>query len=417
MTQYTYTAFDRRSGRKQRGVIQVANRAQAALLLKSRGLALTELEIAAEVSVRAPDASEQRPPRRRWLALGGGVSRQSLMLFTRQLATLVNAGMPLTRGLEVLQRQERNPRFKSAMGELAAVIGSGGTLSDGLLQHPGIFDPLYINMVKAGEAGGGLAAVLDRLAQFIEKTERLKARVKTAMIYPVIIMAVAGAILSGLMLFVVPKFEQIFSGLLRGQPLPALTRGLLGVSNVIRDHLLVTLGVGVLLWLVFRLGRKTTPGVRVVDWVVIKAPVLGDLMLKAAIARFSRTLGSLLTSGVPILEALTITRTTCGNVHVAAALEHVHDRIKQGDSIARPLEATAIFPGMVMGMVQVGEETGALPAMLGRIADTYDEEVDNAVAGLTSVIEPVMIVLMALVVGVIVIALFLPIVSVIQHLQ
>jgi type IV pilus assembly protein PilC len=262
-----------------------------------------------------------------------------------------------------------------------------------------------------------LGAVLERLAHSLEKTERLKGRVQTAMIYPMVIMAVAGGILTVLMIFVVPKFEQIFSGLLKGQPLPALTRSLLAASSVIREHCWLTMSAGIMAWLLVRALQRTAVGRRVSDRAVLQVPVLGDLLLKAMIARFARTLGSLLTSGVPILDALMIARASSGNVHVAAALAHLHDRIKQGDSIARPLEATAIFPGMVTGMIQVGEETGALPAMLERIADTYDDEVDNAVAGLTSVIEPVLIVLMALVVGVIVIALFLPIVSVIQHLQ
>ena len=411
MKHYTYTAINRGTGRKQRGVIQGSSRGEVTGLLRSRGLALTDLaQVAAGPEV-------PRPKRRSWPGLGRSPRRKDLMAFTRQLATLVNAGLPLTRGLEVLQRQERNPGFRGIMAELVEVIGAGGTLSDGLLRHRRLFDPLYINMVKAGEAGGALGAVLERLAHSLEKTERLKGRVQTAMIYPVVIMAVAGGILTGLMLFVVPKFEQIFSGLLKGQPLPALTRGLLMASTFIRTHCWLTLGAGVVVWVMARSLQKTVPGRRAWDRALLRAPVLGELLLKAMVARFARTLGALLTSGVPILDALTIARATSGNIHVSAALGQVHDRIKQGDSIARPLAATAIFPGLVTGLIQVGEETGALPAMLGRIADTYDEEVDNAVAGLTSVIEPVMIVLMALVVGVIVIALFLPIVSVIQHLQ
>jgi len=338
-------------------------------------------------------------------------------VFTRQLATLVNAGMPLMRSLEVLGRQERNATFRRILGQLGGTIGSGGTLSDGLQQHARIFDPLYRNMVKSGEAGGALGPVLERLAGFMEKSDRLKSRVQTAMIYPVIIMAVAGTIVSVLMVFVVPKFEQIFSGLLRGQPLPRLTRTLLDASKLVSGHLGMTLGACILGWTAFQLLRRTRWGIRSIDWLFIRLPVLGELVLKSAVARFARTLGSLLASGVPMLEALAIGRDTSGNVHIAAAVDHVRDQIKQGAGMAGPLEETGIFPGMVTGMIQVGEETGALAGMLGRIADTYDEEVDNAVAGLTSVIEPIMIVVMALVVGVIVIALFLPIVGIIQHLQ
>ena len=419
MPKFTYTAIDSGTGRERHGTIEGPSRGQVSAALKNHGLALTALEVERPKPSRAfPFRPRiQNPPaaaRKRW---GRPVSRKDLTVFTRQLATLVNAGMPLMRSLEVLRRQERSAVFAQVLGELAGVIGSGGTFSDGLGRHPGIFDPLYLNMVKAGEAGGALGQVLARLAGFMEKSDRLKSRLKTAMIYPVIIMAVAGAIVSVLLVFVVPKFEQIFGGLLRGQPLPRLTQMLLDASNFLRGHIGLTLGACVLGWVAFRLAGKTRPGVRCMDGLFIRLPVLGDLALKAAVARFTRTLGSLLASGVSILEALAIGRNTCGNVHIAEAIGHVHDQIKQGASMARPLEETGVFPGMVTGMIQVGEETGALAEMLERIADTYDEEVDNEVAGLTSVIEPIMIVLMALVVGVIVIALFLPIMSVIQHLQ
>jgi type IV pilus assembly protein PilC len=259
--------------------------------------------------------------------------------------------------------------------------------------------------------------VLERLARFMEKAERIKSKVKSAMTYPLIVVALAVGIVAALMVFVVPKFEQIFSGLLKGQPLPALTRFVMGLSYFVQHNIVVSVIVLVALYVLFQIFRKTRFGERVLDWLAIKLPVLGDLFLKAAIARFTRTFGTLLASGVPILQALIITRDTSGNVHVAAAIDVVHDRVKEGDNVARPLESTAIFPGMVTSMIEVGEETGALPDMLTRIADTYDEEVDNAVAALTSIIEPFMIVFLALMVGTIVIALFLPIVSIIQHLQ
>jgi len=301
--------------------------------------------------------------------------------------------------------------------DLAEAIRSGGNFSDGLLQHPGIFDRLYVNMVKAGEAGGVLDIVLERLARFMEKAERIKSKVKSAMTYPIIVMTLAVGIMAALMVFVVPKFEQIFSGLLKGQPLPALTRFVLGVSYFFKHNIVLTLGLFFAACVAFLVFRRTRAGARTLDWLVLKLPVLGELFLKAAIARFTRTFGTLLASGVPILETLIITRDTSGNVHVSEAIDIVHDRVKEGDNVARPLESTAIFPGMVTSMIEVGEETGALPEMLSRIADTYDEEVDNSVAALTSIIEPLMIVFLALVVGTIVIALFLPIVSIIQHLQ
>lgn len=348
--------------------------------------------------------------------LGRPVTAKGLAVFTRQLATLVKAGLPILRSLEVLARQEKRPAFKNVIDRIADTIRSGGTFSDGLAAHERVFDRLYINMVRAGEAGGVLDTVLERLSVFMEKAQKIAGKVKAAMIYPAIILFVATAIVAVLMVFVVPKFQDIFSGLLKGQPLPVLTQRLLDVSNFLKGHYLVALGGIVALAVTWRLFAGTRLGRRVVDRALIRMPVLGDLFLKTAIARFSRTFGTLLASGVPILQALIITRDTSGNVHVAAAIDVIHDRVKEGDSVARPLESTAIFPGMVTSMIQVGEETGALPDMLTRIADTYDEEVDNAVAGLTSIVEPVMIVFMALVVGLIVIALFLPLVSIIQHL-
>jgi type IV pilus assembly protein PilC len=375
-------------------------------------------------SLRPPaSGGAARPPavtargRRRGISFGRPVNAKGLAIFTRQLATLVKAGMPILRSLEVLARQEKRPAFKRVIEEIADTIRAGGNFSDGLAAHEKVFDRLYVNMVKAGEAGGVLDTVLERLAVFMEKAQRIAGKVKSAMVYPIIIVCVATAIVSLLMIFVVPKFQEIFAGLLKGQPLPQLTQTLLTVSNFLKDHVIVAAIAGAALYGLFVACGKTRFGRRAIDGALIRLPLLGELFLKAAIARFTRTFGTLLASGVPILQALIITRDTSGNVHVANAINVVHDRVKEGDSVARPLEATAIFPGMVTSMIEVGEETGALPDMLARIADTYDEEVDNAVAGLTSVIEPIMIVFMALMVGTIVIALFLPLVSIIQHLS
>ncbi|MDB6170192.1 MAG: type secretion system protein [Verrucomicrobia bacterium] len=351
------------------------------------------------------------------LAIRPVASRQTLRSFTRQLASLVKAGMPLARGLQVLARQERNPRFQGVLHELFAAIEAGATFSEALGRHPRIFGRLHVNRVRAGEAGGALATVLGRLADFLEKNERLRNRVKSAMVYPAVILSVAGAILALLMTFVVPKFEQIFAGLLKGQPLPAPTQWLLGASHLVGGHIMLTLGGAAAAGYAFVLWRRTPGGVRMFDAWRMRAPLVGELAVKAAAAQFSRTLGSLLMGGLPLLEALAITRATAGNIHVADALGRVHERIKQGEGIAVSLEATGIFPEMVAGMIQVGEETGALAEMLERVADAYEDEVDAAVAGLTALVEPVLIVLMALAIGGIVIALFLPIVSVIQHLQ
>ena len=356
-------------------------------------------------------------PRRRGFSFGSAVNEKGLTVFTRQLATLVKAGMPILRGLEVLGRQEKRKAFRQVIEDCADTIRSGGNFSDGLGAHGKTFDRLYVNMVKAGEAGGVLDTVLERLSVFMEKAMKIRGKVTSAMVYPAIISCVAGGIMIILMVFVVPKFQEVFFTMLKGKPLPWLTSVVVAIANAMRDNLIMVIGTlagaGFLGWLF----KRSAFGTKILHWLLLKVPVIGDLFLKASIARFTRTLGTLLASGVPILQALIITRDTSGNVHVANAINVVHDRVKEGDSVAKPLESTRIFPGMVTSMIEVGEETGALPDMLVRIADNYDEEVDNAVAALTSIIEPVMIVFMAVGVGVIVIAMFLPMVELIKSLS
>lgn len=427
MPKFTYTAIESASGKEKKGTVEGATAEQAANDLKAMGLLPTSLTAEggakpvkkdarkiASPTLSADAGATTRRKKKSGFTFGRVISTAGLTLFTRQLATLVNAGMPIMRSLETLGRQEKNLAFKEVVESLVENIRSGGNFSDGLLQHPKVFDRLYVNMVKAGEAGGVLGTVLDRLAKFMEKAEKIKGKVKSAMTYPVIIVFVAVAIVSALMVFVVPQFEKIFQGLLKGQSMPALTLAVIGVSNFIKHNILVTIGLMAVAYYAFKAFRRTKKGTDIVDWFLIKSPAIGPLFLKASIGRFTRTLGTLLASGVPILQALLITRDTSGNVHVANALNLVHDRVKEGDNVAKPLESTKVFPDMVTSMIEVGEETGALPEMLNRVADTYDDEVDNAVAGLTSIIEPVMIVFMAVVVGTIVIALFLPIIGIIK---
>ena len=362
----------------------------------------------------AAGAKRRRPSN---LTLGRVISRKGLAVFTRQLCTLTRAGVPLVRALEILGRQEKNATFREVLAALATAIRSGGSFSEGLRSHPRVFDRLYVSMVKAGEAGGVLTLVLERLANFTEKSARIKARVTSALVYPSIIMMVAGAIVSALMVFVVPKFQGIFASVLKGQPLPPLTQTVIDCSNFIRYHAGMALGLIIGFVVAINLVGRTSVGARAIDWLLLHAPPLGDLFLKAAVARFARTFGTLLASGVPMLPTLLITRDTTGNRCIAAAIATVHDRVKTGDGVAATMEATRIFPAMVTGMIEVGEETGALPEMLGRVADTYEEEVDQTVNALTTLIEPVMIVLMAFMVGTIVIALFLPIIRIIQLLS
>ena len=432
MTKFTYSAIETGSGKETKGIVESASPEQASAELKAMGLIPTSIAIeGSSVKPGSPAKKEVRksaagvaktevaPAKKKksGITFGRIVNNAALTVFTRQLATLVNAGMPIMRSLETLGRQEKNLLFKEVIDSLVENIRSGGNFSDGLLQHPKVFDRLYVNMVKAGEAGGVLGTVLERLARFMEKSEKIKGKVKSAMTYPVIIVFVAVAIVGALMVFVIPQFEKIFAGMLKGQSMPALTLAVLAFSNFVKNHILITIGLGVVGYFAFKAWHKTRNGTRAVDWLLLNAPGMGPLFLKSSISRFTRTLGTLLASGVPILQALLITRDTSGNVHVADALNLVHDRVKEGDNVARPLDSTGVFPTMVTSMIEVGEETGALPEMLNRVADTYDDEVDNSVAGLTSIIEPIMIVFMAVVVGTIVIALFLPIVKIIQSLQ
>jgi type IV pilus assembly protein PilC len=422
MPTFAYSAIEASTGKEKKGTLDSASVESATAALKAQGLIPTGVsESGAKPAKKEPPkaapAAAAPAKKKGGMSFGRVVSIANLTVFTRQLSTLVNAGMPIMRSLETLARQEKNLRFKVVIEGLADTIRSGGNFSDGLLQYPKIFDRLYVNMVKAGEAGGVLGTVLQRLSMFMEKAQKIKGKVKSAMMYPIIIAGVAVAIVGALMVFVIPKFQEIFTSMLKGQSMPGLTLAVLAISNFIKNNLVWTALIAVALYFAFMAFKNTRFGTRILDWLMIHMPAFGPLFLKAAIGRFTRTLGTLLASGVPILQALIITRDTSGNVHVADALSVVHDRVKEGDNVAKPLGATKIFPNMVSSMIEVGEETGALPDMLNRIADTYDEEVDNAVGAITSIIEPIMIVFMAVAVGTIVIALFLPIIKIIQTLS
>jgi type IV pilus assembly protein PilC len=345
------------------------------------------------------------------------VKPKTLMIFTRQLATLIDAGLPLLRGLGVLAKQERDSVFQNTINKLAESVQDGSTFSEGLERHPRIFNGLYVNMVKAGELGGVLDLVLSRLAEFQEKAQKVKNKVAAALVYPVIVLLLAVAILTFLLIFIVPKFETIFHDMLGDKPLPAITLFVIGVSDFMQKHWAVLLGVVVIAFAGSKFAARTRAGRAVIDKIKLRAPLFGDLIRKTSISRFSRTLGTLVTSGVPILQALDITRETAGNTVIARAISQVHDSVKEGETIVQPLEASGAFPPMVISMIDVGEETGQLPEMLLKIAEVYDDEVDNSVAALTSLLEPIMIVLLALIVGTIVIALFMPLVSIISGLQ
>jgi type IV pilus assembly protein PilC len=427
MPKFNYVAMDAR-GKETKGTLEVTNQNEAITRVKEMGLFPTKIVETEKVKAEKKSKTAAKSPKSgkgkkgqmnisiSIPGLGGKVKSKVLTTFTRQLATLVDAGLPLLRGLRVLERQERNPTLKRIIGELALSIEGGSTFSEGLAQHPKVFNRLFVNMVKAGELGGVLEVVLARLSEFMEKAQKIKGKVKAAMFYPVAVLIVATVILGILTVIVIPKFKEVFAGLGEGRPLPGFTLFVLGVSDTIRNHFIMTSIAVASLVVIFMLFVRTKFGRRIFDKFKLKMPVVGPVVSKIAISRFTRTLGTLVSSGVPILQALTIVKETSGNVIVANAVGAVHDSVKEGETITAPLEASGVFPPMVISMVDVGEQTGALPEMLLKISDNFDDEVDNAVAAMTSLLEPIMIVFLAVVVGSIVIAMFLPLIDLMNNL-
>src|SRR6266446_2346475 len=425
MPKFNYVAMDQH-GKETKGTLEVASQNEAIARVKEMQLYPTKI---VEIEKTREKTERKARPTGKAAKKGGGMNIQIkipglsgkvkskvLTAFTRQLATLVDAGLPLLRGLRVLEKQERNPTLKSIIGELALSIEGGSTFSEGLAQHPKVFNRLFVNMVKAGELGGVLEVVLARLSEFMEKAQKIKGKVIAAMFYPVAVLVVATAILIILMVKVVPAFKQVFEGMLEGSALPAFTRLVLGISEIIKDHIVYTMAGVAVFVVIFMLFIRTKFGRHAWDKFKLKVPVVGPVVNKVAISRFTRTLGTLVSSGVPILQALTIVKETAGNVIIGNAVSSVHESVKEGETITAPLEASGVFPPMVISMVDVGEQTGALPEMLLKIADNYDEEVDNAVAAMTSLLEPIMIVFLAIIVGSIVIAMFLPLIDLMNNM-
>ena len=426
MPKYNYVALDAR-GNETKGSIEVGSQNEAIGRVKEMGLFPTKItesekeEKAAKKSKTAKAAPKPKSGKKGGMQINikipgfGGVKPKVLTTFTRQLATLVDAGLPLLRGLRVLEKQERNANLKSILGQLATSIEGGSTFSEALAQHPKVFNKLFVNMVKAGELGGVLEVVLKRLAEFSEKAQKIKGKVKAALFYPIAVLIVAIGIMVLLMTFVVPKFKDVFGGM--GITLPGFTVFVLAVSDLIRNNILATMGAVAVFVVLFLLFIKTKFGRRIWDKTKLVMPPTGQVVSKVSISRFCRTLGTLVSSGVPILQALTIVKETAGNVIIASAVAKVHESVKEGETITAPLESSRVFPPMVISMVDVGEQTGALPEMLLKIADNYDEEVDNAVAAMTSLLEPIMIIFLAVLVGSIVIAMFLPLIAMISNLS
>lgn len=428
MAKFQYIALDG-AGQEQRGTIEAGDRASAIAAIRANGLFPSAI---GEVKGASAPARKGAAPAKGAAKKGvgskqinikmpkflmGRVKQKDLTGFTRQLATLVNAGLPLMRCIDVLKKQKMAPAMMDCLNGISEGIAGGATFSESLTAYPKVFDNLYVNMVKAGEAGGVLEVVLNRLAEFAEKAQKIKNKVKGAMIYPSVVLVAAVGITAFLLVAVIPKFQQVFNDILGGQSLPAITEFVMGASEFVQHNgLQIAAGVAAFVVL-YKMFGKTKFGAYQLDRLRLGFPVTGTLVKRTAIAQFSRTLGTLLSSGVPILQALVIVRDTTANGVVRRAIQSVHDAVKEGESMTDPLASSGVFPPMVVSMVQVGEETGQLPDMLTRIANTYDDEVDNAVAGLTAAIEPALIIFLAVVVGTIVIAMFLPMIKIISSVS
>jgi type IV pilus assembly protein PilC len=426
MATYAYEAVTG-TGAKKKGTVEATSSDDAEAKLRADGLYPTSVK---EQKGKGKKQEEAAAPQKKKKKKGGislsfgGVPLKRMTMFTRQLSTLQDAGLPLLRSLQILESQQKPGKLKTILGAVCEDVEGGTTLSDAFAKHPKAFDRLYSKMVKAGEIGGVLDVILQRLADFMEKGQRLRSRIKGALIYPTVVIFIAVAIVTGIMYFVIPKFQEIFNDF--NVKLPALTLWLVSASKWIAGTASPDQRVPGVVWIAsspfiifffFKVIRKTHYGRAATDWIGLKIPVVGGLIQKTTVARFTRTLGTLVAAGVPILEAITITKETSGNWVFEEALGKVHDSIKEGETFAEPLRKAKVCDLIVVNMIDVGEETGDLDVMLMKIADNYDEEVDVAVASLLSLLEPFMVVALGGIVGTIVLALFLPLVSMIESVS
>lgn len=403
---FSYQATDKK-GQEVTGMVEADSLALAINQVRSLGFFPTKVKEDAGKLARRQRGVKGKGFN---LSIGGSVKRKQITLMTRQLATLIDAGLPLLRSLSILYDQEKPGKLKSIFDELVNDVQSGTTFSEALAKHPKAFDKLYVNMVRAGEVGGMLEVVLNRLAEFAERREALTRKVKSAMVYPIMVILVAGGIVTFLLVRVVPTFAEIFSDL--GGALPGPTQLLVNMSDFLKQSYLKLVGYIVGTIVAIRLIFKIEIVKAIRDRVVLKLPLFGGLVRKIGVARFARTLGTLITSGVPILQSLTIVKETITNRVIANAVGEVHDSIREGETIAGPLEESGAFPPMSVNMIDVGEETGNLDSMLLKVADIYDAEVEAAIDGLLQMLEPILMVGLGGIVGFIVIAMYLPIFSV-----
>lgn len=412
MPTFAYEAINTR-GQKEVGELEAPNRNAAILSIRDAGLKPTKVTQRPDSAPSKAKKTKAATPAARKGKIRGRVGAQAIADFTSQFAVLIDAGLPVVRSLKVLGKQQKEGTFKYVIEDVSDSVEQGSTLSEALGNHPRVFDRLYVNMIKAGEAGGILDTILQRLADFMEKAQRLKKKVIGAMIYPIIVMSVAVMILTGIMIFVIPAFEKMFKE--QGMSLHWMTASLIFVSHalvswygIVMAIAVAAAGFGMLAW------GRTDAGQRVTDRIKLRVPIFGNIIRKAVTARFTRTLGTLVQAGVPILEALNICKNAIGNVILGEAIDKVASSIKEGESIAGPLGETGLFDPLVVNMIDVGEETGELDKMLIKVADTFDVYVDIAVESLISILEPVLIVFMGGAIGFIVIALFLPLVGLID---
>ncbi len=413
MAMFTFEAVDGQ-GNKVKKDVDADDRDDAMAKIKDMGFFPTKVKETAGggdgPAVTTMDAAKKKG---RILSIGG-VSMGQLTTFTQQLSTLQDAGLPIVRSLRILEGQLKPSVLKNVLQDVADDVESGATLSEAMGKHPKAFDRLYVGMIKAGEAGGVLDTILDRLSHFMEKSLRLRKKVIGALIYPVVVTVVAVGILAGIMNFVIPAFQKMFKEV--GVSLPLMTEILLFVADLVQNYWYLIPGIPIIVILIWKAIASTPKGKYMLDNFLLHIPVFGTIIHKSTVSRFCRTLGTLISSGVPILESLSITREATGNDVIAKAIDEVHASIREGESIARPLQESGAFDDMIVNMIDIGEETGELDKMLVKIADNYDDDVDVAVESLTSIIEPILIVGMGGAVGFIVIALFLPLIELIQKL-
>jgi len=416
MPTFQYEAMDH-SGKEVKDTIDAATQEEAQQLIRQKGFFVTKIsERAAKAAAgkKKSAKSKGKGGKKKSFAIGK-ISNKQLCLFTRQLSTLQDAGLPILRSLKILENQCKPGVLKNALIDVVDDIEGGSTLSEAFAKHPKAFDRLYCNMIKAGEAGGALEAILQRLADFKEKAQTLKRRIKSAMVYPAVVISVAVLIVGFILYFIVPQFKNIFDDF--GLTLPKMTLFLIKASDIVKSYYYLLPLVPACIWVFLKLLRRNRTGAYILDRIILIVPVMGQIAGKSTVARTMRTLGTLIQAGVPILEAINIVRDTAGNAVFERAFNRIYESIREGETIAQPLKEARIVDDIVVNMIDVGEETGDLDTMLNKIADNYDEEVEVLVESLVSLLEPIMIVALGGIIGFIVISLFLPLISLISNLS